>query len=266
MIAGLQKREDNIRGSLEQAEKTRRRGAWNCRRSSTSDEQGRTAQIAATSWTTPAAKRRAWPTSSRRCQGRGPGARRERLHHEIATETEAGEERTATARHVLAAAMSTKAVRRSMTEDDHRRLLDESLAELTGDSAARAFAGRSHQGGRAHEHRHRRKLLRALLRRAQPAGSSRLRRGADARRREAGQGRRRARTSSDALVHDLSPAPAGCWRSSWPAERCDATAKRADDRCRLPGQIRAAAGQLPAVLNDHERSTCSGRSGPPSAS
>jgi F-type H+-transporting ATPase subunit b len=128
MVTGLQKREENIRSSLEQAERTRKEAMQ-----LQSDLDAKTKDAGAE-----IAKR--MEEARREAQGLKDKfltdakaeiqAERDRLRREIDTAKDQALTEIWEKSVTLAALMSTKALRRSMTEQDHRRLLDESLAEL----------------------------------------------------------------------------------------------------------------------------------------
>lgn len=128
MIKGLQKREENIRSAQEQAEKARAdamalQGQLDAKMRSAGadiakmmDEARGDAQAIKTQMV---AEAKAEIQSDR-----------DRVLREVATAKDQALQELWQKAVGLASAMSTKAVRRTLTDEDHRKLLDESLAEL----------------------------------------------------------------------------------------------------------------------------------------
>lgn len=139
MLQGLKKREDSIRGALEQAEKTRREAM---ELQSQLDAKMRDAggEIA-----------RMMEEGRRDAQGLKEQMvaeakaeiqkERDRLVREVSLAKDQALSEIWQQAVTLASSMSAKVVRRGMSEEDHRRLLDESLAELK--QAGGAFSKRS---------------------------------------------------------------------------------------------------------------------------
>jgi F-type H+-transporting ATPase subunit b len=128
MVTGLRKREENIRGSLELAEKTRKEAmAMQSNLDVKTKEAG--AEIA-----------KRMEEARREAQGLKDKfladakaeiqLERDRLRREIDTAKDQALTEIWQQSVTLAAMMSSKAIRRSVSDQDHRRLLDESLAEL----------------------------------------------------------------------------------------------------------------------------------------
>jgi F-type H+-transporting ATPase subunit b len=128
MIEGLNKREENIRGALEQAERTRKEAmelqsqldakmkAAGGEIAKMMDEARRDAQ---------GLKDQMVSEAKSEIQ-----SERDRLHREIDTAKDQALQEIWQQAVTLATTMSTKAIRRNLTAEDHRRLLDETLAEL----------------------------------------------------------------------------------------------------------------------------------------
>jgi|GEM_PF-735142 F-type H+-transporting ATPase subunit b len=128
MIQGLNEREEKIRSALDQAERVRKEAA---------DQHALlTAQIHAG-----AAEVREKIEEARRdgqrlveemtAKAKGDiQAERDRLHREIHTAKDAAIEELWEKSVSLASKLSTAAIRRTLTADDHHRLLNETLAEL----------------------------------------------------------------------------------------------------------------------------------------
>jgi F-type H+-transporting ATPase subunit b len=128
MIEGLHKREENIRGALEQAERTRQEAM---------ELQSRLDAKMKVAGTDIAhlmdeARREALGLKDKFLVDAKAEIQqeRDRLRREIETAKDQALAEIWQQSVALAAMISTKVVRRSMTEQDHRRLLDESLAEL----------------------------------------------------------------------------------------------------------------------------------------
>lgn len=138
MLEGLRKRENNIRGALDQAEKTRREAmelqsqldakmhAAGAEIAKMMDEGRRDAQ---------SLKEQMVADAKAEIQ-----KERDRLIREVGLAKDQALSEIWQQSVALATSMSSKAVRRGMSEDDHRRLLDESLAELK--QAGAGFAKR----------------------------------------------------------------------------------------------------------------------------
>jgi F-type H+-transporting ATPase subunit b len=128
MIAGLNKREQNIRGALEQAEKTRREAMelQSQLDAKMRDAGGEIARMmdsarrdASAVKDQMVAEARAQIQQDRDRQLREIEAAKSKAMQDMWQQSVA-----------LATAISAKVVRRKLSEEDHRRLLDESLAEL----------------------------------------------------------------------------------------------------------------------------------------
>jgi F-type H+-transporting ATPase subunit b len=127
---GLEKREKNIASALEEARKDR--------------DEAKTALAEAKKQLDAAALQvkamidearrdaEALKVAEREAGVKDAAAERERAKREIETARDAALKDIYEQAVKLAAMMSEKALSRSITEDDHRRLLDESIAELTG--------------------------------------------------------------------------------------------------------------------------------------
>jgi len=128
MLEGLHKREENIRGALEQAERTRRE-AMDLQAKLDAQLREAGGRIAAMM---EEARRDAQGLKEQMVAEAKTEIQheRERLKHELETTKAQALQEIWQQAVSLAALMSTKAVRRSLTADDHKRLLDESLAEL----------------------------------------------------------------------------------------------------------------------------------------
>jgi len=128
MLQGLKKREDNIRGALEQAEKTRRE-AMELQSQLDAKMHAAGAEIA-----------KMMDEGRRDAQGLKDQLvadakaeiqkERDRLVREVGLAKDQALSEIWQQSVALATSMSAKAVRRGLSEEDHRRLLDESLAEL----------------------------------------------------------------------------------------------------------------------------------------
>ncbi len=128
MIEGLNKREENIRGALEQAERTRKEAmelqsqldakmkAAGGEIARMMDEARRDGQRLKDDLVTDAKAE--------------IQSERDRLHREIDTAKDQALQEIWQQAVTLATTISTKAIRRNLTAEDHRRLLDETLAEL----------------------------------------------------------------------------------------------------------------------------------------
>jgi F-type H+-transporting ATPase subunit b len=128
MIAGLRKREENIRSAQEQAEKAR---ADAMALQSQLDAKMRSAGADIAKLMDEArSDAQALKTQMVADAKAEIQADRDRLLREVTTAKDQALQQIWQQSVGLAALMSSKAVRRGMSEDDHRRLLDESLAEL----------------------------------------------------------------------------------------------------------------------------------------
>lgn len=138
MLEGLQKREQNIRGALEQAEATRREamelqtkldakmkdaGADIARMM---DDGRRDAQ---------AVKDQLVADAKKEIQ-----SDRDRLLREVETAKDQALQEIWRQSVTLATAISSKTIRRNLTQEDHQRLVDEALAELKASSDAKRSA------------------------------------------------------------------------------------------------------------------------------
>ena len=128
MVEGLNKREENIRGALEQAERTRKEAmelqsqldakmkAAGGEIAKMMEEGRRDAQ---------ALKEQMVAEAKAEIQHE-----RDRLHREIETAKDQALQEIWQQSVMLATTMSSKAIRRNLTAEDHQRLLDETIAEL----------------------------------------------------------------------------------------------------------------------------------------
>lgn len=128
MLAGLTAREEGIRGALEAAERTKREAEEAHARHKAELEQAG-AKVAAM---LDEARRDAVGVKEQLItEAKGEIQKeRDRLHRELDMAKDQALNEIWQKAVDLAALMSTKAMRREITADDHRRLLDESLAEL----------------------------------------------------------------------------------------------------------------------------------------
>jgi F-type H+-transporting ATPase subunit b len=128
MIKGLKTREENIRGALDQAEKTRRE-AMELQNKLDAKMRDAGAEIAAKM---DEAHRNASAVKDQMVAEAKAQIQqdRDRLLREIEAAKTAALQEIWQQSVALATMISTKVVRRNMSEEDHRRLLDESLAEL----------------------------------------------------------------------------------------------------------------------------------------
>jgi F-type H+-transporting ATPase subunit b len=128
MLGALQKREENIRAAIDEAQRAR-------------DEAHQIREQLATERAKIAEETRAALDSARRdaqqlrdtmmAQGKAEiQADRDRLHREIQAETDAAVKKLWDQTAQLATLVSAKAIRRQLSPDDHRRLVDEALADL----------------------------------------------------------------------------------------------------------------------------------------
>jgi F-type H+-transporting ATPase subunit b len=142
MLQGLTRREENIRSALDQAEKTRQeamnlQGEVDAKMHAAGGEAARIMDVA----------RREAQGLKEQFLGEAKAeiqAERDRQRREIDTAKDQALQEIWQKSVTLAALMSTKAIRRGLAEADHRRLLDESLAELKtagGEFARRAIHG-----------------------------------------------------------------------------------------------------------------------------
>ena len=138
MLNGLKKREDNIRGALEQAEKTRReamelQSQLDAKMRDAGGEIARMMDDARRDATAVkdqmVAEARAQIQQDRDRQLREIEAAKSKAMQEMWEQSVA-----------LATTISAKVVRRKLSEEDHRRLLDESLAELKQYASTRRHA------------------------------------------------------------------------------------------------------------------------------
>lgn len=128
MVEGLNKREENIRGALEQAERTRKDAmelqsqldakmkAAGSEIAKMMDEGRRDAQ---------ALKEQMVAEAKAEIQHE-----RDRLHREIETAKDQALQDIWQQSVALATTLSSKAIRRNLTAEDHQRLLDETIADL----------------------------------------------------------------------------------------------------------------------------------------
>jgi F-type H+-transporting ATPase subunit b len=128
MLEGLQKREENIRGALEDAQRAR-------------DEAQKVRQDLKTEMDHASEKVRDLLDAGRRDAERSANemvakarseiqGERERLRKEIDTARDQALQHIWNQTAQLATVVSAKAIRRNLSLDDHRRLVDEALAEL----------------------------------------------------------------------------------------------------------------------------------------
>jgi F-type H+-transporting ATPase subunit b len=128
MLATLQKREDHIRTGLEEAERAR------------AEAQRMREQFQAETRRAQEEVQRLMDQSRRDAQElrntmlaeakAETQKERERLHREIGTARDQALQQIWNQAATLAAAVSSKAIRRELSPDDHRRLVDEALAEM----------------------------------------------------------------------------------------------------------------------------------------
>jgi F-type H+-transporting ATPase subunit b len=140
MVEGLNKREENIRGALEQAERTRKDAmelqsqldakmkVAGSEIAKMMDEGRRDAQ---------ALKEQMVAEAKAEIQHE-----RDRLHREIETAKDQALQDIWQQSVALATKLSSKAIRRNLTSEDHQRLLDETIAELktTGAGIGKRYA------------------------------------------------------------------------------------------------------------------------------
>jgi F-type H+-transporting ATPase subunit b len=141
MLEGLQKREANIHGALEEAQKARadaQRLRAELRKEM--DHAGEKVREILDE-----ARRDAQHTTDEMvAKARGEiQTERDRLRREIDTARDQALQQLWTQSAQLATLVSAKAIRRQLAEDDHRRLVDEALAELrdAGTRRQREMAG-----------------------------------------------------------------------------------------------------------------------------
>jgi F-type H+-transporting ATPase subunit b len=142
MIEGLRKREENIRGALEQAEKTRQEAM---ELQSRLDAKMKAAGADIARMMDEARRDAVGVKEQMVAEAREEIQKeRDRLYREIGSAKDQALQEIWQQSVQLAAIMSAKAVRRSISVEDHRRLLDESLKELQqagGGFAKRTVAG-----------------------------------------------------------------------------------------------------------------------------
>ena len=128
MLEGLQKREDNIRAALEDAQRARAEAERV--RAELQAEMNQAAQKVRDMMD--AARRDAErSTSEMLTKTRSEiQTERERLHREIDLAKDQALQQIWNQTAQLATLVSAKAIRRQLNEDDHRRLVDEAIAEL----------------------------------------------------------------------------------------------------------------------------------------
>jgi F-type H+-transporting ATPase subunit b len=137
MLEGLQKREDNIRSALDEAQRAR-------------DEAQRVREQLQAEMNQAAQKVRDMMDAARRDAERSTSemvtktraeiqTERERLRREIDLAKDQALQQIWSQTAQLATLVSAKAIRRQLNEEDHRRLVDEAIAELrpTGNGNAR---------------------------------------------------------------------------------------------------------------------------------
>jgi F-type H+-transporting ATPase subunit b len=128
MLEGLQKREENIRAALEDAQRAR-------------DEAQRVREQLQAEMNQSAQKVRDMMDAARRDAERATSdlmaktrseiqTERERLHREIDMAKDQALQQIWNQTAQLATLVSAKAIRRQLNEDDHRRLVDEAIGEL----------------------------------------------------------------------------------------------------------------------------------------
>jgi len=134
MLEGLRKREENIRGALEQAEHTRQEAM---ELQSRLDAKLKAAGTDIARLMDEARRDALGLKDKFLAEAKAEiQQERDRFRREIETSKDQALAEIWEKSVSLASIMSTKVVRRSMTEQDHRRLLDESLAELKQAGAA----------------------------------------------------------------------------------------------------------------------------------
>jgi F-type H+-transporting ATPase subunit b len=137
MLEGLKKREESIRAAIEDAAKAREeaqkmREQLQAEIAKAHDEQRKIVEDAHKSAQRLAEEMKAEAQAQ-------IVAERERLRREIHIETDQALQRLFEQVTVLATQISAKAIQRHLTEDDHRRLVDEALKDLSA-------AGNGHKG------------------------------------------------------------------------------------------------------------------------
>jgi F-type H+-transporting ATPase subunit b len=128
MIAGLHKREERIRGALDEAQKAKDEAhAIRTSLQKQMDEAADRVRGIIDEARRDAQDLREQEMAKTRAEIQGE---RERLHREIETETDQALQRIWSQAAELATQVSAKALGRGITEDGHRRLIDEAVAEL----------------------------------------------------------------------------------------------------------------------------------------
>jgi len=128
MLEGLKKREDRIRGALDEAQKAKdeAHAIRTSLQKQLDDAHNQVRQIIDEARRDSQALRESEMAKTRA----EIQTERERLHREIETETDQALQRIWTQAAELATQVSAKALGRGISEDGHRRLIDEALAEL----------------------------------------------------------------------------------------------------------------------------------------
>lgn len=128
MLEGLRRREENIKAAVEEAQRARDEAQQ--LRGQLQQEMARSE--AKVQQMIEEGRRNAQRTADElvaRAKAEAQ-AERERLHREIGTARDQALQEIWNQAAQLASAVSTKAIRRELTPEDHRRLVDEALAEL----------------------------------------------------------------------------------------------------------------------------------------
>jgi len=129
ILEGLQKREETIRSSLEEAKKTRDEMA--AMRAQFQKELAEAHQEIPKLMEEGRKKAEELANEMRTKAAADIQAERERLRHEVEMAKDQAIKQLWEQAAQLATLISAKAIGRALTEDDHRRLLDESLQEMT---------------------------------------------------------------------------------------------------------------------------------------
>jgi F-type H+-transporting ATPase subunit b len=129
ILEGLQKREETIRNSLEEAKKTR--DEMEQLRNQFQKEMAQAQQEIPKLMDQARKDAEALANDMRTKAAADIQADRERLRHEVEVAKDQAIKELWEQAAQLATLISAKAIGRSLTEDDHRRLIDESLQEMT---------------------------------------------------------------------------------------------------------------------------------------
>jgi F-type H+-transporting ATPase subunit b len=135
MLGALQRREENIRGALDEAQRAREEA--HKLREDLAQERAKIAeerQIALEEARRDGQQLRETMLSQGKAEIQ---SERDRLHREISTATDQALKKMWDQTAQLATQVSAKAIRRELSPDDHRRLVDEALVDLRNASATR---------------------------------------------------------------------------------------------------------------------------------